>query len=196
VTGAAVADLVPSTLTGVTWTSSTTGTASVSSGASGSGNNLAATVNIAAGAGNAVVFTVSGTVLPSATGNLVNTATVAPPSGTTDPNGSNNSASDTDTPAPSADLQITKTDNSATYTPGGPVTYTITVSNPNGPSDVTGAAVADLVPSTLKIGRASCRERVKTTVSSGAIDTRNNTRRRVNTAAGASKAMHLHHNTT
>src|SRR5207237_423142 len=118
VVGASVADTIPATLTGVSWTSSTTGTASVTSGATGSGNSLAATVNIAAGAGNAVVFTVTGTALSSATGNLVNTATVAAPAGTTDPVSGNNSATDTDTPAPVSDLAISKSDGSATYTPG------------------------------------------------------------------------------
>src|SRR5204863_374648 len=95
---ASVADSIPATLTGVTWTSTTTGTASVTSGASGSGNSLSATVNIAAGAGNAVVFTVTGTVdWCLATGDLINTATVTAPSGTTDPNPANNSATDPDT---------------------------------------------------------------------------------------------------
>ena len=55
---------------------------------------------------------------PSATGTLVNTATVAVPAGVTDPAAGNNSATDTDTINASADLSITKTDGSATYTPG------------------------------------------------------------------------------
>jgi uncharacterized repeat protein (TIGR01451 family) len=42
----------------------------------------------------------------------------------------------------SADLLITKTDGSASYTAGGPVTYTIVVSNA-GPLNVVGATVAD-----------------------------------------------------
>jgi hypothetical protein len=42
---------------------------------------------------------VTGTVSPSASGNLVNTATVTPPNGVTDPTAGNNSATDTDIPA-------------------------------------------------------------------------------------------------
>ena len=53
-----------------------------------------------------------------------------------------------------ADLSILKTDNSDTYTPGGTVTYTITVGNA-GPSNVTGATVTDDLPATLS-GTMSC----------------------------------------
>ena len=64
----------------------------------------------------------------------------------TDPNPGNNSATDTDTLTPMADLAITKTDGVTTAMPGGTTTYTIVVSN-NGPSNVTGATVADNLPS-------------------------------------------------
>ncbi len=47
-----------------------------------------------------------------------------------------------------ADLSITKTDGVTTATPGGSVTYTITASN-GGPSDATGATVADTFPAAL-----------------------------------------------
>ena len=96
--GATVADTIPASITGVSWTTSTTGSASVTAGATGSGNSLASTVSIAAGAGNSVIFTVSGTVAPATTGNLVNTATVTTPPGTTDSNPNNNTSTDTDTP--------------------------------------------------------------------------------------------------
>ncbi len=105
-------------------------------------------MNLAAGAGNSVTFTITGTVSPSATGNLVNTATVAAPAGTTDNNAANNSATDTDTPALVADLAITKTDGSATYTPGSPITYTVVVTN-SGPSNVTGATISDNIPTAI-----------------------------------------------
>src|SRR5439155_1174698 len=49
---------------------------------------------------------------------------------------------------PVADLQITKTDGQTTAVPGAPVTYTITVTNA-GPSNVTGATVADVFPATI-----------------------------------------------
>lgn len=47
-----------------------------------------------------------------------------------------------------ADLSITKTDGVATATPGAGVVYTITATN-LGPSDVTGASVADTFPAIL-----------------------------------------------
>jgi uncharacterized repeat protein (TIGR01451 family) len=123
--GATVADIIPAMLSGVTWTSSTTGTASVVSGGSGAGNSLSATVNIASGAGNSVVFKVTGTT-PSdwcTTGsNLVNTATVSPPPGVPDPNLANNSATDIDTFGPSP---ITVT--SAGDDPLGPIAGTVTL---------------------------------------------------------------------
>ncbi len=90
---------------------------------------------------------ITASVLPGATGNLVNTATVTAPGGITDPNAANNTATDTDTPAGVADLAITKTDGAATYLPGGSLTYTITVTNA-GPSDAVGAAVADTFDAT------------------------------------------------
>jgi uncharacterized repeat protein (TIGR01451 family) len=143
--GASVSDSLPPALTGVSWTSSRTGSASVTSGATGSGNSLAATVDIAAGAGNSVVFTVAGTIEPTATGTLTNTATVTAPAGISDTNTANNTAADRDSLTPQADLSITKTDGTATETPGATTTYTITVSN-NGPSAVTGAQASDVLP--------------------------------------------------
>src|SRR6185369_13732828 len=81
-------------------------------------------------------------------GTLSNTATVAAPGGVTDPTPGNNSATDTDTLAASADLAITKTDGVTTAIPTGSVTYTIVASN-SGPSDATGATVADTFPASL-----------------------------------------------
>jgi uncharacterized repeat protein (TIGR01451 family) len=76
---------------------------------------------------------------------LSNTATAA---STGDPNAANNSATDTDTLAPSSDLAVTKTDGVTTATPGGSVTYTITAGN-TGPSNASGATVADTFPAAL-----------------------------------------------
>jgi uncharacterized repeat protein (TIGR01451 family) len=98
--------------------------------------------------GSSITYTVNATVGASATGNLVNTATVTAGGGVTDPTPGNNSATDTDTLSPQADLAITKTDGSATEVPGTSVTYTIVVTN-NGPSDVTGATVGDTFPAAL-----------------------------------------------
>src|SRR5262249_38008990 len=92
-----------------------------------------------------VTITLTGTIDPAATGTLTNTAHVAPPPGVDDLDPTDNSATDTDTLTPRADLAITKTDGVTSVVPGTPTTYILVVSN-NGPSDVTGATVSDLLP--------------------------------------------------
>ena len=143
VVGATVVDALPASLTGVTWTCSVSGSGSCP--ASGTGN-LNSTVSLTVGA--TATFTISATLIPSTTANLVNTATVSPPTGVTDPTPGNNSATDVDTLARVADLSITKTDFAATATPGTPVSYQIVAAN-NGPSDISGALVADTPPAEL-----------------------------------------------
>ena len=149
-TGATVADTVPAAITSLAWTC--VASAGSSCPASGSGN-IGALVNLLVG--GTATFTLTGTVSAGATGNLVNTATIAVPPGTTDPTPGNNTATDTDTPNPIADLAITKTDGSATYTPGNAITYTIVATN-NGPSAVTGATVADTVPAAITSPAWTC----------------------------------------
>jgi len=141
-TGATVADTFPASLT-CTWTCVGAGGGTCT--ASGSGN-VNDTVNLPSG--GSVTYTASCTISAAATGTLSNTATVTAPAGTTDPTPGNNSATDSDTLAGSADLSITKTDGVTTATPGGSVTYTITASNA-GPSNATGATVADTFPASL-----------------------------------------------
>ncbi|WP_277871163.1 DUF7507 domain-containing protein [Dokdonella fugitiva] len=150
VTGATIADVVPASITGATWTAVYTGGAS--GPASGSGN-IAATVDIPVG--GTATFTLAGTVSAGATGTLSNTATIAAPAGTTDPTPANNSATDTDTLNPQSDLMVSKTDGSATATPGSPITYTIVASNA-GPSAVIGATVADAIPATITGATWTC----------------------------------------
>lgn len=137
---ATVADTFPA-IQSCTWTCAPSGGASCA--ANGSGN-----IN------DAVFLPVSGTatytavcnIAASATGTMVNTATVSGP--LNDSNPGNNSATDVDTLTPTADLSITKTDGSATATPGSSTTYTIVASNA-GPSNAPGATVADTFPATL-----------------------------------------------
>ncbi len=141
-TGATVADTFPASLT-CTWTCVGAGGGTCT--ASGSGN-INGTVNLPSG--GSVTYTASCTISASATGSLTNTATVTAPAGVTDPTPGNNSATDIDGLGASADLAITKTDGVTTATPGGSVTYTITASNA-GPSNATGATVADTFPASL-----------------------------------------------
>src|SRR6185312_11185864 len=141
-TGATVADTFPASLT-CTWTCVGAGGGTCT--ASGSGN-INGTVNLPSG--GSVTYTASCTISAAATGTLSNTATVTAPAGVTDPTPGNNSATDSDTLAASANLGITKTDGVTSVTAGGSVTYTITASNA-GPSNATGATVADTFPASL-----------------------------------------------
>ena len=140
VVGATVADTFPAVLTG-TWTCVGAGGGTCTAAGSG---NINDSVNLPAG--GSVTYTVSATINASATGTLTNTATVT--SAVNDPVPANNSATDSDTLTPQADLAITKTDGVTTATPGGSVTYTITASNA-GPSNASGATVADTFPAAL-----------------------------------------------
>ena len=105
---------------------------------------------------------VLGTLPPSATRTV--TATFAVPSGYTTPNPIANTATvssptppavstsaTTNTPlaTPVTDLHITKTNGVDGVVAGRPTIYTITVTNPLGPSDAIGATVTDTFPPTL-----------------------------------------------
>ena len=103
---------------------------------------------MALGPAGVATFSARGTIDSAATGTLVNTASAAVPGGVTDPQGANNSATDTDTLTPQADFSITKTDGQLAATPGGPITYTIQVSQ-GGPSESPAATVTDTFPAAI-----------------------------------------------
>ncbi len=94
VSAAFVSDIMPSGLSGVSWTCSSTGSANCPSNGNG---NINAPIDLPVG--SSVTFIVSGTVSTSS-GTLTNTVTISSPSGVSDPAGSNNSATDTDTVTP------------------------------------------------------------------------------------------------
>ncbi len=139
VTGATVANTLPAGVTG-TWTAVYTGGAT---GAANGTNSISETVNMPSGSTITYTFVVN--VPSGTTGNFVNTATVAVPAGVTDPTPANNTATDTDTQNSTADLKITNTDGKTQYVPGTTNTYAIVVTN-DGPSNVTGATVANTLP--------------------------------------------------
>jgi uncharacterized repeat protein (TIGR01451 family)/fimbrial isopeptide formation D2 family protein len=139
--GTTVLDNVPSGCSAVAWTCVGAGGGTCSASGSGLIND---TVSLPVG--GSVTYTSVCSIAAGATGTLTNTATVS--TTITDPASGNNSATDSDTLAASADLAITKTDGVSTATPGGSVTYTITASNA-GPSNATGATVADTFPASL-----------------------------------------------
>ncbi len=145
VTGAVVADTFPAELLNVTYSSVANGTASGNT-LNGSGD-ISDTVNLAVD--DSIVYTAVGTVSPSVTGTLDNTATITTPTGFDDSVPENNTATDSDALDPEVDLTVSKTDNLTSVTPGQSVTYTIVVTN-NGPSDVFGAVVEDTLPVELE----------------------------------------------
>jgi hypothetical protein len=132
---------VPAALATVTWTC--TGAGGGTCTASGSGNTISTTANLPAG--GSVHYVVTGTLSPTATGQLINTATILPPAGVIDPDISDNSATDVNDITPTADLSIAKDNGQTTVTPGTAVTWQIVASN-DGPSAVTGAATRTPFP--------------------------------------------------
>ena len=95
VAGATVTDNVPAVLQGATWSCSASPGSTCTTNGAGSIHD---TVNLLVG--GTLTYSLIGTVDPTATGTLVNTATVAVPAGGTDPDPANNSATDTDTLLP------------------------------------------------------------------------------------------------
>jgi uncharacterized repeat protein (TIGR01451 family) len=100
VTGATVADVLPASLPGATWTC--TGSGGGTCPASGAGN-ISHPVNLPAG--GAVTYTVNGTVGANAQ-SLSNTASITPPPGVGDTNTANNSATDHDTLVCNAEVPV------------------------------------------------------------------------------------------
>jgi uncharacterized repeat protein (TIGR01451 family) len=137
---ATVDDVVPAAVTGATWTCS----ASVGSSCTpvGSGD-IHDTVSLLAG--GSATYELVGTIAPSATGTLANTATVAATSGTYEPNLANNTSVDTDTLTPLADLGVTNADSTDPVSQGSPLTYTLMVTNA-GPSDGRSVQLIDTLP--------------------------------------------------
>ena len=150
VTGAAVADNLPASLTNATWTC--TASAGSSCGSPNGTGSINTTVNLAVN--GTATYTLTATVAANATGSLSNSASIAPPSGVVETNGANNAATDTDA-LQSTDLVITKTNSATNVTPGQPTTFNIVVTN-NGPIAVTGATVTDVLPASLSNATWTC----------------------------------------
>src|SRR5205823_2270047 len=116
--------------------------------ASGSGN-ISTTVDLNSGA--VATFTVSATVIASATGSVSNTASAAVPSGYFDPNTANNSKTISTPINARVDLVVDKSASPSPVNAGSGITYTVTVTN-NGPSGVAGATVSDTFDATKLSG--------------------------------------------
>jgi len=143
-TGVAVGDLLPSGFTGAS---------NISNGGSFDGTTITWTgLGIATGASITLTFD----TVVNATGSYVNFAEITA-SDQLDPDSDPDPIPDNDLPGeddedtttlivtPVADLSITKTDGVTRYARNGTLVYTIVVTN-TGPSNVTGATVADTFP--------------------------------------------------
>ena len=140
VTGAAVTDAPPAALTSPTWTC----TASAGSACPPAGSGaIAASTDLLVG--GSATFVLTATIAPEATAVLVNTASVAVPAGVIDPVPANDTASDADVLTPRADLAMDATDAPDPVTPGGALTYTLSVTN-LGPSTSPAMTVTDTLP--------------------------------------------------
>ncbi|HEX5840188.1 MAG TPA: isopeptide-forming domain-containing fimbrial protein, partial [Anaerolineales bacterium] len=153
ITGALVSDPKPANID--TWAWACTGSSGGATGCTGAASSSAAftdTVNLPVG--GSIVYTVTANVVASPTGDLVNTATIAPPTGFADSDPSNNSSTDIDVLAV-ADLSITKDDGQVTYSGGDVLTYTVTVTNLSGVT-ATGAIVSDPRPANIDTWAWAC----------------------------------------
>jgi uncharacterized repeat protein (TIGR01451 family) len=140
VVGATVTDIFPDEFT----VTSKSVLSTNASGATAGLGDINDTVTI--GPGGSIVYTVGGTVSPSATGSFDNTATVTAPAGTNETDTTNNSDTETTTVGPGvADLSVVKTDSPDPVAPGANITYTLTVSSA-GPSNAQTVSLTDAVP--------------------------------------------------
>ncbi len=140
--GALLADTITNTISNLTWTAVTTGTASIVGAATGSGNIVGLVANIPTGTANTIVLTVNGIVNPAATGTINNIANIRIPGGT--PTNSNRT---TTTVTNSPNISITK-GAPATLSAGEQISYTLRVVN-NGPSNAYDVVVRDTLASVL-----------------------------------------------
>jgi uncharacterized repeat protein (TIGR01451 family)/gliding motility-associated-like protein len=138
-----VQDAIPASILNTAWTSVVQGTASISAGATGTGNTLDAIANIPAGSGNKIIFTITGKANPAFNGSISNTASVT----ATEPNSPSPTSTVNTIASRTPVLSIIKSGPSS-INAGETITYTVIVSN-NSASDALNLAISDLVPATV-----------------------------------------------
>ncbi len=144
-TGITLTDSKPSQVTNWTWCAAPPCPAPINT-------DFTATFDLAAG--NSLTATVTANISGTAGAtNLTNTVVVSLPAGLIDSVPANNSATDVD--SPNIDLQITKTDGVNTYTPGGILNYTVTVTN-NSAIPLNGVSVTDNLPALVSSSTWTC----------------------------------------
>jgi uncharacterized repeat protein (TIGR01451 family) len=142
--GVTLSDILPA---GETYVSSTTSQGTVTNN---NGNLTVNLGNLASGA--TATTTVVVALSPTLSGSVSNTVTVT--GNQPDPNPTNNTSTVTTSIAASADLSLVKSASSGSAKPGGPLTYTLTVSD-LGPSNATGITIVDTLPAGFVYGSAS-----------------------------------------
>ena len=170
VTGAAVTDPFAGVLSGVTWTAVFTN----GSGTLGGSGNISELIDLAAG--GSVLYSVTGLLASSASGDLVNTATVTSPFDT---------ATDTvtDPITTNVNILVNKTGD-ITYKAGEFLNFTVVVSN-LGTSVANGVAVFDALPANV----VNWSWNVSYSVGSGPADGSPNSA--INSAAPINKTVNL-----
>lgn len=141
---ASITDIIPAEIKTVSWTATVQGASTINGTASGTGNNINLTGNVPAGAVNAILLSISGTVDPSFSGNISNTATASP----SEAGGVPSSSTVTTQVNRKPEINITKT-GAATLIAGGQVNYTIEVTNTS-LADAKALVITDAVPVELK----------------------------------------------
>ena len=140
VVGAIVTDNFPAAITAASWTCAGTGSASCT--ASGTGN---ISDNVDIPYGDSITYSVTATVSDTATGDIVNTASVE------DPDGHIESDDHTDE---ESSLTVTKDDGYTVVSPETQLTYTIVITN-TGDTDLTDLTVIDTLPAEVDFVSAS-----------------------------------------
>ncbi|WP_333862061.1 PKD domain-containing protein, partial [Chitinophaga sp.] len=139
--GAVIADAIPGSIENVSWTATTSGTASIIAGATGTSNLLAMSVNIPAGAQNIVTVTITGTIRPDASGVIRNNAFMSV-------NGDVTTSNTIETVVSKKTALNIRKQAPDTARAGDVIRFQVNVTN-NGPSDAFGVVVRDTFPAGL-----------------------------------------------
>ncbi|RFS20718.1 DUF11 domain-containing protein [Chitinophaga silvatica] len=169
--GVLLSDQIPASLSNTSWTATTAGKASVISGITGTGNNIAVVANIPAGDANTITVNISGTISAAFQGAIQNTAIATVPG--IPPFTSNTVITNV---VNKTSLQITKT-GPATATAGGSITYQLFVTN-LGPSNAYGVSIKDQLPAQI------LQPNMTVTSTGGAVITNNNLQNGLLTVTG------------
>ncbi|MBO9727266.1 MAG: DUF11 domain-containing protein [Chitinophaga sp.] len=159
-----VTDVIPPSLSGVHWSATAAGAATISGASSGTGNNISLTGSIPAGSGNMLTITVTGKTDPSLDGFINNIAT-ATPSESVPPVSANKTVRVRRIPK----LTISKS-GPATLNAGEEIVYTIAVNN-IGPSDAQNLVIDDIVPAMVQNVTWTTATTGAATITRGAVGT-------------------------